>query len=95
MKRSPFQFWHQKVDQFLYVGSVFGIKRIVLPIENHEIYIEDYFGTIECGQLKERGFSHWEAPNRGGNNSSGFTTLPGGFRSSKGGFYSLGEDAAF
>jgi len=55
----------------------------------------DWRGTNEGGQIKERGFSHWEAPNTGGNNSSGITVIPGGFRSPKGGFYSLGKDAAF
>ncbi len=55
----------------------------------------DWRGTDEGGQIKERGFTHWEAPNTGGNNSSGITVIPGGFRSPKGGFYSLGIDATF
>ncbi len=56
---------------------------------------QDWRGTNEGGQIKERGFSHWEAPNLGGDNSSGFTAISGGFRSSKGGFYSLGIEATF
>lgn len=55
----------------------------------------DWRGTVEGAQMKERGFSHWEASKEGGTNSSGFTALPGGFRSSKGEFYSLGNDATF
>lgn len=55
----------------------------------------DWRGTDEGGQVKERGFSHWDVPNSGGDNSSGFTVLPAGFRSPKGGFYSQGQDAGF
>ncbi len=32
------------------------------------------------GNLKETGFSHWNDPNTGATNSSGFTGLPGGYR---------------
>lgn len=55
----------------------------------------DWRGTNEGSQIKERGFSHWVASSEEGTNSSGFTAIPGGFRSSKGGFYSLGKDATF
>jgi len=55
----------------------------------------DWRGTDEGGQLKEKGFSHWGNPNSGGANSSGFTALPGGFRSSTGTFYGVGEYATY
>jgi uncharacterized protein (TIGR02145 family) len=55
----------------------------------------DWRGTDEGGQLKEIGFSTWEVPNVGAENSSGFTAVPGGFRNMKGKFYSYGEYAAF
>lgn len=55
----------------------------------------DWRGTDQGGQLKEIGFSKWESPNEGATNSSGFTAVPGGFRSIKGLFYSSGEYANF
>jgi len=39
---------------------------------------------IAGGMLKESGWSHWEVPNTGANNRTGFTALPGGNRTKKG-----------
>lgn len=41
--------------------------------------------AIVGGKLKGTGTTYWNAPNDGANNSSGFTALPAGFRSSNGG----------
>jgi len=44
------------------------------------------------GKMKEIGTSHWNSPNSGADNSSGFSTLPGGNRDFNGDFNDLGND---
>jgi uncharacterized protein (TIGR02145 family) len=48
-------------------------------------------GTDEGNKLKESGTTHWNTPNTGATNSSGFTALPGGYRYVDGNFYSQGD----
>jgi uncharacterized protein (TIGR02145 family) len=40
----------------------------------------DLRGTTEGGKMKEAGTAHWNTPNTGATNESGFSGLPGGYR---------------
>jgi len=46
--------------------------------------------SVAGGKLKEIGTTHWNSPNAGVTNETGFTALPGGHRSSNGTFESNG-----
>ncbi len=60
-------------------------------------------GLVAGGAMKETGTKHWNAPNTGATNSSGFTALPGGARADNaygghghhGHFWDISTHAAF
>ena len=68
-----------------------------LPSDAEWTELTDYLGgtSVAGGKLKETGTTHWNSPNTGATNSSGFTALPGGYRHHDGGFHTLGDHAYF
>ena len=59
--------------------------------------LENYLGgfSIAGGKMKETGTTHWDPPNTGATNESGFSVLPGGYRSLSGPFTGMGGCATF
>ena len=51
-----------------------------LPTKNEYTTLINFLGgsDVAGGALKEAGEAHWNAPNTGATNSSGFTSLPAG-----------------
>ena len=68
-----------------------------IPTDDDWNLLTNFLGgqAIDGGKLKETGTTHWASPNAGATNSSGFTALPGGFRSSDGICYFLNEVGFF
>ncbi|HOW24689.1 MAG TPA: FISUMP domain-containing protein [Bacteroidales bacterium] len=74
---------------------LFTVTGIIQPIGPQWDLIA-FRGFDAGGNLKEVGTTHWNEPNTGATNSSGFTGLPGGSRfSDDGSFYNLGEGGYF
>ncbi len=62
-----------------------------LPSDAEWTTLSTYLGDNAGGKLKEAGnYSSWDSPNEGATNSSGFTALPGGYRSYGGTFVGTG-----
>ena len=59
--------------------------------------LRNYLGGWEVagGKLKESGTEHWNNPNLGATNESGFTALAVGYRSNSGVFIHIGINAYF
>jgi uncharacterized protein (TIGR02145 family) len=59
-----------------------------VPSETEWMTLANYLGgeSIAGGKLKEAGTAHWQTPNTGATNETGFTALPGGCRDYAGAF---------
>jgi uncharacterized protein (TIGR02145 family) len=69
-----------------------------VPSDSEWNTLVNYLGgeNVAGGKLKETGTSHWNTPNTGANNESGFTARPGGSRgSSSGSFNDMGHGAYY
>jgi uncharacterized protein (TIGR02145 family) len=64
-----------------------------LPSDAEWTQLTDYLGgeSVAGGKLKETGTAHWNSPNTGATNETGFTALPGGYRDINGTFLSIGH----
>jgi uncharacterized protein (TIGR02145 family) len=68
-----------------------------LPSDAEWTELTDYLGgTSTAGRkLKETGTTHWNSPNTGATNETGFTALPGGSRGNSGTFLGIGGDGCW
>jgi len=68
-----------------------------LPSDPEWTTLTTYLGgaSVAGGPMKENGTTHWYTPNTGATNSSGFTALPGGYRSYNGTFNYLTYSGLF
>ena len=64
-----------------------------IPSDEEFTQLTDFLGGegVAGGKMKEAGYDHWNSPNTGATNSSGWTGLPGGKRWSIG-FFESGFD---
>ena len=67
-----------------------------LPTDGEWTTLTDFLGgeSVAGGKMKETGTTHWNPPNTGATNESGFTALPGGYRLN-GNFNNLGSNGSF
>ena len=67
-----------------------------IPTDEEWSTLANFLGgdSIAGGKLKEKSTTHWNSPNTGATNETGFTALPGGFRS-LGFFEDLGDNGSW
>lgn len=65
-----------------------------VPSDSEWTILIDYLGgtNVAGGKLKESTSAHWNSPNTGATNETGFTSRPGGFHNFDGKFGDIGKD---
>lgn len=89
-------------DEMMQYDNTHGIQGICmngwhLPTDDEWTALVEYLGgdDIAGGKLKEKGTTHWDSPNTGATNESGFSALPSGYRKYNGYFDERGEYGYF
>jgi uncharacterized protein (TIGR02145 family) len=87
----------------LYNWPAVADKRGICPVGWHvpsdqewAVLIDHLGGANVAGdKLKESGTNHWQGPNSGATNESGFNALPGGFRENFGSYRDMGVNGVW
>jgi len=73
-------------DELMKNSTKSGVKGICpdgwhIPTDGEWTILTDFLGgeSVAGGKMKEAGYVHWDSPNTGATNTSGFTALPGGY----------------
>ena len=68
-----------------------------VPTDEEFTQLSDFLGgsNVAGGKMKEAGLEHWNSPNIGATNESSFTAFPGGYRTSSGNYYDMGNNGDF
>tara|TARA_B110000438_G_scaffold37018_1_gene36823 strand:- start:462 stop:1175 length:714 start_codon:yes stop_codon:yes gene_type:complete len=68
-----------------------------VPTHSEYILLTSYLGgnDIAGGKMKEAGLEHWDIPNTGATNESGFSGLPGGYRNTSGAYVDMSSLGVF
>jgi uncharacterized protein (TIGR02145 family) len=68
-----------------------------VPTDDEWTSLTAYLGgeSVAGGKMKTIGTTYWNSPNTGATNESGFSVLPGGFRTSDGSFSRIRDSAFF
>ena len=83
------QGWHMATDE------EWKALEMYLGMSQSDVDDRAWRGTNEGGKLKATGTTHWNSPNVGATNESGFSALPGGIRQYSGDFDRMGKFAYF
>ena len=68
-----------------------------VPTDDEWTVLTDYLGglSVAAGKMKVTGTTYWNSPNTGATNETGFSLLPGGYRSSVGVFEDINANGVF